>query len=125
LATSPPILQAGIDLKYGDHAAVFAADREPAFRGAPRVDYPTAASWIYHRCPAGFDVAVGRVRSDPLWNDGLLCWGAQRIRTAASGNMTGLNAQGPWVTIRLNIHMHLQAHRDDGGVVSIEEEWQD
>jgi len=125
LATSLPIVQAGIDVKYGDHAAVFAADREPAFRGAPRVDYPTATHWIYHRCPSSFAVAVGRVRGDPLWDDALLCWGAQRIRTAAGGNMTGLNAQGPWVTVRLNIHMHLQAHRDEGGAVPVEEEWQD
>ena len=125
LATSPPIIQANIDFKYGDHASVFAADREPSFRGAPRVDYPTSASWVYHRCPAGFHVAVDRVRNDPLWNEELLCWGAQRIRTAAGGNMAGLNAQGPWVTIRLNIHMHLQAHRNDGGTIPVEEEWED
>jgi hypothetical protein len=39
--------------------------------------------------------------------------------------MVGLNAQGPWVTIRLNIHMHLQAHMDEGGAAPIEEEWED
>jgi hypothetical protein len=125
LRTSLPVVQAGIDLQYGDHASVFAADREPAFRGAPRVDYPTPSRWIYHRCPSGFPDAVYRVRNDADWNDELLCWGAQRIRQAAAGDMAGLNSQGPWVTIRLNIHMHLQAHYEAGGATPVEEEWVD
>ncbi len=125
LKLSPPLLQAGISLEYGDHASVYAADRPPAFRGAPRVDYPTATSWIYHRTRDGFDVAAKKVRNDPLWDDSLLCWGAQRIRTAVGGNMTGLNSQGPWVSIRLNIHLHRQAHMGSDATTPIEEDWED
>ncbi|WP_162236324.1 beta family protein [Sphingomonas sp. Leaf23] len=109
LSTSPTLTNAGIDLHYGDHAAVFASDREPAFRGVPRVDYPLHGEWIYHRRREGFADAALRVRNDPKWDDTNLCWGAQRIREAAAGNMKGLNAANKWTTIRLNIHMHTQA----------------
>lgn len=125
LATSPQIRQAGIELHYGDYASVFAGDRDPAFRGAPRVDYPLPRGWIYHRCKEGFDVAVARVRNDHRWNEELLCWGAQRIRTAAGGNMSGLNAATPWAAVRINIHLHLQAHANDTPFHPIEEPWSD
>lgn len=125
LRLSPPILQAGIDLRYGDHASVFAADRDPAFRGAPRVDYPLNSRWVYHRNSIGYAEAVQALRNGPDWNDELLCWGAQRIRVAAGGDLTGLRAQAPWVSIRLNIHMHLQAHFSEGGSSSVDEVWID
>lgn len=125
LRYSPPLLQAGINLEYGDHAAVFAAERPPAFRGAPRVDYPTNSGWIYHRSQDDFSDAATRVRNDPQWDDDLLCWGSQRIRTAAGGDMTGLNSQSPWVAIRINIHLHRQAHAGANAVAPVEEEWTD
>lgn len=125
LRTSPPMIAAGINLQYGDHASVYAAERPPAFRGAPRVDYPTGSGWIFYRCKQGFQLAASRVRDDSRWNDQLLCWGAQRIRTAAIGNMAGLNSQTPWVAIRINIHMHIQAHLGDDPSAPIEETWHD
>ncbi|MBB3938239.1 beta family protein [Aureimonas phyllosphaerae] len=125
LRASPLLLQAGVVLKYGDHASVFAGEREPAFRGAPRVDYPTRSRWVYHRCAQGFSTAVARVRADSRWDETLLCWGAQRIRRAHGGDLQGLNSQSPWVAMRINIHLHLQAHHDDGGALVIEEAWVD
>lgn len=124
LSTSPQLLNAGINLAYGDHAAVFASDREPAFRGVPRVDYPLHGEWIYHRRREGFKEAAYRVRHDPKWDDNNLCWGAQRIREAASGKMEGLNAAGKWTTVRMNIHMHVQAHAA-GIPLSTDEPWSD
>lgn len=124
LKASPPIVAAGIDLQYGDHAAIFASDRLPAFRGVPRVDYPTAGEWIYHRRREGFYDAATRVLGDDKWDDSNLCWGAQRIREAASGHMQGLNAAGRWTTIRMNIHMHVQA-QSAGASLTIDEPWVD
>ncbi len=124
LQTSPALVAAGIDLQYGDHAAVFASDREPAFRGVPRVDYPTPGEWIYHRRREGFYNAASLVRIDPKWDEDNLCWGAQRIREAAAGQMDGLNAAGRWTTIRMNIHMHVQA-QSAGGTLTTDEPWTD
>lgn len=124
LKSSPPIAAAGINLSYGDHAAVYASDREPAFRGVPRVDYPTPGDWVYHRRREGFQNAAERVRADTRWDDSNLCWGAQRIREASSGKMEGLNAAGRWTTIRMNIHMHVQAH-SAGVSLSTDELWTD
>lgn len=124
LKSSPPIVAAGIDLQYGDHAAIFASDRDPAFRGVPRVDYPTPGEWIYHRRREGFHNAAVRVRQDIKWDDSNLCWGAQRIREAAEGKMEGLNAAGKWTTIRMNIHMHVQA-QSAGASLTTDEPWVD
>lgn len=124
LRASPPLIAAGIDLRYGDHAAIFASDREPAFRGVPRVDYPTPGEWIYHRRREGFHDAAVRVRGDVLWDEANLCWGAHRIREAAAGNMVGLNAAGRWTTIRMNIHMHVQA-QSAGAALTTDEPWID
>ncbi|MFN3675771.1 MAG: beta family protein [Sphingomonas pseudosanguinis] len=124
LSTSPVIRNAGIDLKYGDHAAVFASDREDAFKGVPRVDYPTKGEWIYHRRREGFHDAAHRVKNDPKWDDENLCWGAQRIREAASGKMEGLNAAPRWTAIRINIHLHVQAH-SAGVALGTDEPWTD
>lgn len=124
LRTSPPIVAAGIDLRYGDHAAIFASDREPAFRGVPRVDYPMPGEWIYHRRREGFYDAAMRVRGDARWDEANLCWGAHRIREAAAGNMAGLNAAGRWTTIRMNIHMHVQA-QSAGAALTTDEPWID
>jgi hypothetical protein len=124
LKASPPLVSAGIDLNYGDHAAVFASDREPAFRGVPRVDYPTPGEWIYHRRREGFYDAACRVRSDSKWDDANLCWGAQRIRQAASGQMDGLNSAGRWTTIRMNVHMHVQAQSAGVSLIT-DEPWVD
>jgi hypothetical protein len=124
LKSSPSIVAAGIDLQYGDHASVFVADRPPAFRGVPRVDYPTPGEWIYHRRRQGFQDAAVRVRQDAKWDDSNLCWGAQRIREAAEGKMQGLNAAGRWTTIRMNIHMHVQAQLA-GAPIATDEPWVD
>lgn len=124
LRASPPIIAAGIELQYGDHAAIFASDREPAFRGVPRVDYPTPGEWIYYRRREGFYEAAKLVRGDNKWDDSNLCWGAQRIREAASGQMEGLNAAGRWTTIRVNIHMHVQA-QSAGAPLTTDEPWVD
>jgi hypothetical protein len=51
LKDNPTLTQEGIALRYGDYSAVFAAEREPQFRGLPRVDYPAPLSWVYHRRP--------------------------------------------------------------------------
>ena len=124
LKSSPPIVAAGIQLSYGDHAAVYASDREPAFRGVPRVDYPTPGEWFYHRRREGFQKAAEYVRADARWDDTNLCWGAHRIREAATGQMEGLNAAGRWTTIRMNIHMHVQAH-SVGVALTTDEPWTD
>lgn len=124
ISTSPVLMNAGVELGYGDHAAVFASDREAAFKGVPRVDYPTIGEWIYHRRREGFKDAAIKVRNDPKWDETNLCWGAQRIREAAGGNMEGLNAPGKWTTVRINIHLHVQAH-SVGSPLGTDEPWTD
>jgi len=125
LRENPPMLAAGIDLRYGDHASVFAAERLPTFRGRPRVDYPSPLAWVYQRRTAeeGFGVAAQAVMAEGDWDEDLLCWGAQEIRRAASGDLAGLGAASPWTAIRLNIHLHQQANFGSGAGGPVEEPW--
>jgi len=124
LKASPPLVNSGISLGYGDHAAVYVSERDPAFKGVPRVDYPTAGDWIYHRRKEGFEMAASLVRNDPKWDETNNCWGAHRIREAAAGNMEGLNGAGRWTTIRVHLHMHVQA-TSAGTPLSTDEPWTD
>ncbi len=127
LSGSPPLLRAGISPFYGDHAAVFAGEREPAFRGLPRIDYPTSSFWIYHRKPIadGFGRAAEAVVSDPAWLPDLMCWGAHEINRAASGDLTGLGSAAPWTAVRINIHLHRQANFGGDATTPVEEPWSD
>ncbi|MBZ9906123.1 beta family protein [Mesorhizobium sp. BR115XR7A] len=127
LRESPPLLRQGIQLQYGDHASVYAAERTPSFRGSPRVDYPAPHRWIYHRRPAseGFGVAAKAITDEDDWDKALLCWGAQEIRRAAAGDVAGLNSASPWTAVRINVHLHQQAHFSAGGASVIEEAWTD
>jgi hypothetical protein len=124
---SPALVKAHMKLRYGDHASVFAGEREPQFRGLPRVDYPAPLKWIYHRRPQseGFVAAAKAIVAEPEWNEALLCWGAQEIRRAADGDASGLGAAAPWTAVRINLHLHRQAHFDDHETGPIEEEWKD
>jgi len=124
LRSSPPLVQAGIKLAYGDHAAVYVSERDQAFKGVPRVDYPSPGDWIYHRRREGFQKAAEMVRADPKWDDTNNCWGAHRIREAASGQMEGLGAPGRWTTIRVHLHMHVQA-QSAGAPLTTDEPWSD
>jgi hypothetical protein len=122
---SPKLVEAGVELHYGDHASVYATERPAGYRGKPRVDYPMPLHWIYHRKPAGsFQDAAEAIKNDDDWNEQLLCWGSQEIRRAAAGNMDGLNAPAPWTAIRINIHLHVQAHFGYDAI-NLEEEWED
>lgn len=124
LRNSPPLLNSNIHLAYGDHAAVYVSEKESAFKGVPRVDYPSPGEWIYHRRREGFAAAAALVRLDKKWDDSNLCWGAQRIREASVGKMHGLNAPGPWTTIRIHLHMHVQA-QSAGSPLNTDEPWSD
>ena len=128
LNPSPPLLQAGIDLRYGDYAGVFADEKPTAFKGRPRVDLACPTQWIYHRRPEteGYGSAAQLVVGSSHWDEALMCWGAQEIRRAAAGNLQGLGSGTPWTAIRINMHLHQQAHFESGAAGGPqEEEWQD
>lgn len=127
LRDSGELLRGGIKIKYGDHASVYAAFREQQFRGLPRVDYPGPVKWIYHRRSSaeGFCAAAAAIVAEPEWNNELLCWGAQEIRRAASGDGAGLGSASSWTAIRINVHLHQQAHFGAAGAPVIEELWKD
>lgn len=123
---SAPLKSAGISIIYGDHVSVYCDDRPEAFRGAPRVDFAGPASWTYHRRHEGFVAAAQAVAAEKVFDPALVCWGAQEIRRAASGDDKGLGSAGAWTTVRINTHMHQQAHYDDGSAAgAIEEAWTD
>jgi hypothetical protein len=126
LAPSSPLRANEINLWYGDHASVYADLKQPAFRGAPRVDLPSRLTWAFHRRKEenGYQLAAQLIMKETEWREDVLCWGTQEIRRAAIGNLEGLNSGAPWTAIRINNHLHQQAHFDES-VGPIEEPWSD
>jgi len=126
LSSSPPLVKAGVELWYGDHASVFADSKPPAFRGQPRVDLPSKLTWAYHRRKEenGYYIAANKIMEEAEWDNDLACWGYQEIRRAASGDLKGLNSGTPWTAIRISNHLHQQAHFGEGSG-PIEEAWVD
>lgn len=115
-------------LVYTDYASVFAGERGIAQAGAPRVDLPTRTRWVYHRKDGGtFSDAAVSVMADRDWDNGLLIWGTERIRQAATGNLDGLAHAQAWTAVRIHLHMHQQVHFDgpSGSMYQTDEVWED
>lgn len=99
---------------YGDHASIHSVvyDDAPIMRWAARIDYPRNLDWYFERRPQNqtadgyISAAQGIVASDPdIGTRGI--WGEKMIIDAAQGNPHA-KAPGPWISVRVNIHLSRQ-----------------
>ena len=104
---------------YGDHASVHPIAYPAAqSRFVPRIDYPTANNWIYFRYredDGGYVRCAEEMTSAGAtwWNPQLVSeevWGAKMINQASQGNLTKLGSPGPWISVRVNLHLWRQIH---------------
>jgi hypothetical protein len=100
---------------YGDHGSVHSVvyDDAPIMRWAARVDYPRDLTWYFERRPsdqsaAGYvSAAQAVVALDPdIGTRGI--WGEDVIVRAAAGDVQNQKAPGPWISVRVNIHLARQ-----------------
>ena len=99
---------------YGDHASIHSVvyDDSPIMRWAARVDYPRELDWYFERRPGvqtadGYiDAAKGIVAADDELGTRNI-WGEAMIIQAAGGDPHA-KAPGPWISVRVNIHLARQ-----------------
>ena len=99
---------------YGDHASIHSViyDDVPIMRWAARVDYPRDLDWYFERRPgdqtsAGYVSAAQAVRNTDADIGTRGIWGEDMIIQAAGGNPHA-KAPGPWISVRVNIHLARQ-----------------
>ena len=105
---------------YGDYASIHPEPFEPMqTRFVPRIDYPLPDAWIFRRVRAdqgGFQRCAQLITGLVDWDPSLVdkVWGAQKIDSAARGDLTRMNAPAPWIAVRVNMHLWQQIHYRDG-----------
>ncbi|MFK8251971.1 beta family protein [Ancylobacter terrae] len=111
---------------YGDHASIHPEPFEPMqSRFVPRVDYSLPTAWIFRRARAdqrGFIRCAEQIVDLPDWDASLPeqhVWGAVKIKDASSGNIAGMGQPGPWIAVRVNLHLWQQIHFSENGDESV------
>ncbi|MCG2585824.1 beta family protein [Massilia sp. TS11] len=98
---------------YGDHGSIHA--RTKAATGGkytPQIDCSLFDAWIFERRPdsdgEGYVDAARLVLA--RWKEGMSddTWGAEMIRKAASGDVTGMKSRAHWIAVRVNLHLTRQ-----------------
>jgi Beta protein len=115
-------------VRYGDYGSVFAGERGIARGGAPRIDPPKPARWIYHRNESGgYQEVASAIIADSDWDQELVIWGTERIREAAEGTLGNMTHQRAWTAVRIHLHLHQQIHfgGSPNELYDTDEEWKD
>jgi hypothetical protein len=117
---------------YGDHSSIHSIvyDDVPIMRWAARVDYPRPLDWYFERRPQdqsadGYVSAAQAIAAldQEIGKRGI--WGEDMIIKAASGNPHA-KAPGPWISVRVNIHLSRQidfAEQMTAGAPDEDDDW--
>jgi hypothetical protein len=104
---------------YGDYGSIHPEPMEPSMaRFVPRVDYPLPDAWVFRRVRAdqgGYQACAKGITSLTDWQPDLVgsVWGAQKIDAAARGDLAQMGQPGPWIAVRVNLHLWQQIHYGD------------
>lgn len=102
-----------IDLIYGDWGST-RLPREPTPMGAipPRIDLPLSREWVSFRRDGeeDFQDIATRIVNDRSWEITPNIWGAYQIEATADGASGSISGQAAAAAVRVNIHLHRQAH---------------
>ncbi|CUW38354.1 protein of unknown function(Protein beta,3-341) [Magnetospirillum sp. XM-1] len=123
-----------VNLFYSDYgSARTRADEEKGGKGYPRIDYAARNRWPSNRQKGGlpeahgFQAAANKIMATTDWVEELDIYGANMIREAADGLLEKRKYAGFWVSARINLHLHRQAHYSstDAEFLGTEGEWED
>lgn len=123
-----------VNLLYSDYASARTrADEQNGGKPYPRIDYSARERWSSNRQKgglvkeAGFIDAANRIMEDDDWVEELDIYGANMIREASAGLLEKRLWPGFWVAVRINLHLHRQAHyfSTDAEFLGTEGDWED
>ena len=118
------------NIVFGDWAST--KPREYGFGSIPlpRIDYPLVDSWIIARNKEEgwtYQDAAQAIFDSDNWNGKLGIWGEEIIESTANGEDYVIDSPQKNVTSRVNIHIHMQAFRndDDFETINLDDDWED
>jgi hypothetical protein len=102
---------------YGDHGSIHSVVYDDVMgRYIPRIDIALDDAWYFERRPDSkdangyIDAAKSILKEYPSYESDP-SWGAEMIRNAASGNVTGMGSPAKWIAVRVNLHLSKQIER--------------
>jgi hypothetical protein len=102
-----------IVLTYGDWGST-RSPKDPTPMGSipPRIDLPKSREWIAFRRDGSetYRQIATRVKNDIAWPKDLNIWGTYQISATAEGVPDSIKGQTAAAAVRVNIHLHEQAH---------------
>lgn len=102
-----------IRIIYGDWGST-RPPQDPMPMGGipPRIDLPIGRQWVSFRKNGeeDFKKIATRVVKDNAWKQTPNIWGAYQIQVTAEGADGGISGQAAAAAVRVNIHLHRQAH---------------
>lgn len=104
---------------YGDYGSIHPEPMEPTMaRSVPRIDYPLPDAWVFRRIRAdqgGYIKCAELITDLTDWQPDLVgkVWGADKISAASVGDIASMAAPGPWIAVRVNLHLWQQIHYQD------------
>ncbi|AWB06680.1 hypothetical protein A6A40_16590 (plasmid) [Azospirillum humicireducens] len=125
-----------IRVLYSDYGSARVRNKEKrGGPGYPRIDYATRNIWYSNRQKdgelgaGGYQAAAAEIMGCDGWIDDLNIYGANMIREAASGELEKRINATFWVGVRINLHLHSQAHyhasKEDLIESAKEDDWED
>lgn len=110
---------------YGDHSSIHAVVYEDAGgRYVPRIDLPLDDAWYFERRPGedsnGYIEAAQAILNAFPQVAEQNSWGAEMIRSAASGEIAGMGSPAKWIAVRVNLHIICQAELSESLASGIE-----
>lgn len=124
-----------VNLFYSDYGSARKRmdERKGGGQAYPRIDYASRARWSSNRQRNGlagrdgFIEAAEIIMSDEDWVRGLNIYGANMIREAAEGHLDDRLYAKFWVSVRVNLHLHRQAHyhSTESEFLGHESDWED
>lgn len=96
---------------YGDWASTKPRSYDGGGTPIPRIDFPTANSWIIARSKEDewdFQTAAEMILRLPEWNGRPMVWGTGMIEKSAKGLPGGISTGPQAIASRVNIHLYLQ-----------------
>lgn len=111
-------------LVYGDWGSTRPPTDPIPMTNVPRIDTATSVTWPSWRSEdgEGYQDVAERVVSDPLWSGDTALWGNYLIGSTADGQEPAIKAPAMAAAVRVNLHMHTQAHFDNPDNFSIGDE---
>lgn len=104
------------NLIYGDWASTRPPSDPVPMKNIPRIDLPTTSEWICFRRDKDYDPdesyeeIAQRTLSDAAWPNGLNIWATYTIINTANGLPGAIRSPATATAVRVNLHMHRQAH---------------